>query len=152
MNFASRLAALALPLLLLAGSAAGAEEIEAARENAQGSAQGKTQGNARATHEAEIGTGLVCDTQQQVERFVSLYDGDTPGTVKKVNDAEGDPTACGVAAMAFVRGRALATARHKDATFQIVPILVLGIITDSGVESVTPSAFFSAIQIEEIEV
>ena len=139
MNFASRLAALALPVLLLAGSAAGAGKIEAA------------EGNARVTHETEIGTGLVCDTQEQVERFVSLYDGDASATAKRVNDAEGDPTACAVTAMAFVRGRPLAKARHKDTTFQIVPILVLGVITNSGVESVTPSELFSAIEIEEIE-
>ena len=148
MNFASRLAALALPLLLLAGSAAGAGEIDAAKE----SAQGEVQGNARVTHETEIGTGLVCDTQEQVEQFVSLYDGDASATAKRVNDAEGDPTACAVTAMAFVRGRPLAKARHKDTTFQIVPILVLGVVTNSGVESVTPSEFFSAIEIEEIEV
>jgi hypothetical protein len=85
-------------------------------------------------------------------RFVSLYDGDTPGTVKKVNEAEGNPTACVVAAMAYVRGRPLATARHNDATFQIIPILVLGLVTDSGLESVAPSAFFSAIKIEEIGI
>lgn len=152
MNFASRFAVLALPLLLLAGPAAGAEEIKAAQENVQANAEQNTQGNTRKTQEAEIGTGLLCDTQEQVERFISLYDGDTQDTVKKVNDAEGDPAACAVVAMAYVRGRTLATAREKDKTFQIVPILVLGVVTDSGVESVTPSAFFSAIEIEEIEV
>ena len=104
------------------------------------------------SREAEIGTGLVCDTQEQVERFVSLYDGDVADTVKKVNDAEGNPTACGVATMAYLRGRTLGTARHKATAFHIIPILVLGVVTESGVESVTPSAFFSAIEIEEIEV
>jgi hypothetical protein len=136
MSLAPRIAVLALPLLLLAAAPAAAEKTMAP----QGS------------REAEIGTGLVCDTQEQVERFVSLYDGDIPGTVKKVNDAEGNPTAFGVATMAYVRGRTLGTARHKDTAFHIVPILVLGVVTKSGVESVTPSAFFSAIEIEEIEV
>ena len=136
MNFALRLAVLALPLLLLAGAAARAEETKVP----QGS------------REAEIGTGLVCDTQEQVERFISLYDGDPQDAVKKVNDAEGDPTACVVTAMAYVRGRTLSTARHKDTAFQIIPILVLGIVTESGVESVTPRAFFSAIEIEQIGI
>ena len=102
--------------------------------------------------EAVIGTGLICDTQEQVERFVSLYEGDIPDSVKKVNDAEGNPRACGVATMAYVRGRTLGTARHNDTAFHIVPILVIGVITEDGVESVTPSAFFSAIEIEEIEI
>ena len=136
MNFASRLAPLVLPLLLLAGAAAGAEETKAP----QGS------------REPEIGTGLLCDTQKQVERFISLYDGDTQGTVKKVNDAEGNPTACAIATMAYVRGRTLATAHNNDSAFQIIPILVLGLVTESGVESVAPSAFFSAIEIEQIGI
>jgi hypothetical protein len=136
MNFVRNLTALALPLLLLAGAPAAAEEPTVPP----------------GSREAEIGTGLVCDTQEQVERFVSFYDGDIPGAVKKVNDAEGNPTACGVATMAYLRGRTLGTARHKDSVFHIIPILVLGVVTESGVESVTPSAFFSAIEIEEIEV
>jgi hypothetical protein len=136
MKFARHLTVLALPLLLLAGTPAAAEQTTAP----QGS------------REAEIGTGLVCDTQEQVERFISLYDGDTAGTVEKVNDAEGNPTACGVATMAYVRGRTLGTARHKDTAFHIVPILVLGVVTESGVASVTPAEFFSAIEIEEIGI
>ena len=27
-------------------------------------------------HKIEVGTGIFCDTQQQVERFVALYEGD----------------------------------------------------------------------------
>lgn len=102
--------------------------------------------------EVEVGTGLICDTQEQVERFVALYDGDAQSTAEKVNAAEHSPTACVVSAMAYVRGRKLALARNKDAAFQIVPILVLGIVTEDGVESVNPEAFFSAIEIEEIGI
>ena len=136
MNFAPRFALLTLPLLLLAGAPAVAEQTTAPQKS----------------REAEIGTGLVCDTKEQVERFVSLYDGDTSGTVKKVNDVEGNPTACGIATMAFVRGRTLGTARRNDTAFHIVPILVLGVVTDSGVEPVTPSEFFSAIEIDELGI
>lgn len=136
MNFALRAAVLALPLLLLASAPGGAAETTAPQESP----------------EAEIRTGLICDTQEQVERFISLYDGDMPGTVKKVNDAEGNPTACGVATMAYVRGRTLGTARHNNMAFHIVPILVLGMVTDEGVEPLTPSTLFSAIEIDEIEI
>ena len=127
MNFVSRLTLLALPLLTFLGSPAQAQEVE-------------------------VGTGLVCDTQEQVERFIALYDGDAQSTVNSVNAAEHNPTACGVTTMAYVRGRQLATARSKDTAFQIVPILVLGVVTEAGVESVTPSQFFSVFEIEEIGV
>ena len=35
--------------------------------------------------EIQVGTPLVCDTQQLVERFVTLYDGDAIAAVKMVN-------------------------------------------------------------------
>ena len=101
---------------------------------------------------AEITNGLICDTQQQVEQFIALYDGNAQGTAEKVNAAEHNPTACVVSGMAYVRGRNLATARTKDTTFQIVPILVVGVVTGSGIQAVAPARFFSAIEVKEIAV
>jgi hypothetical protein len=127
MNLVSRLTLLVLPLLLLSGLPARAQEIE-------------------------VGTSLVCDTQEQVQRFVTLYDGDARNTANSVNAAENDPTACAVFTVAYVRGRQLATARNKDTTFQIAPILVLGVVTEEGVKAVTPASFFSVFEVEEIGV
>jgi|ERR1043166_2568506 hypothetical protein len=102
--------------------------------------------------EVEITNGLICDTQQQVEQFVALYDGNAKDTAERVNVAEHNPTACVISGMAYVRGRNLATARTKDTTFQIVPILVVGVVTENGVQAVAPARFFSAIEIKEIAV
>ncbi len=127
MNFAPRPSLLALPLLLMLGFPAQAQEVE-------------------------VTNGLICDTQEQVEQFVALYVGHAPGTAEKVNVAERNPTACIVSGIAYVRGRKLATARTKDTTFQIVPILVLGVVTQKGIESVTPARYYSAIEVKEIDV
>jgi hypothetical protein len=54
--------------------------------------------------------------------------------------------------MAYVRGPHLATARNKDATFEIAQILVLGIVTESGVKPVTPASFFSLFEVEELGI
>ncbi len=102
--------------------------------------------------DVEVGTSLICDTQEQVQRFVALYDGDVESALKGVNAAEHDPTACGVSTMAYVRGPQLGTARSKDAAFEIVRILVVGVVTETGVKSVTPASFFSLFEIEEIRV
>ena len=127
MNFVSRITLLVLPLVLLLGLPARAQEVE-------------------------VGTSLICDTQEQVERFITLYDGDAQSTANSVNVAEHNPTACAVTTMAYVRGRQLARARNKDTTFQIVPILVLGVVSEEGVESVTPAPFFSVFEVEEIGI
>jgi hypothetical protein len=100
--------------------------------------------------EVEVGTRLICDTQEQVERFVALYDGNAERTVERVNGAEHDPTACGLSTMAYIRGTLLGTARSNDGAFEIAPILVLGVVTDAGVRSVKPARYFSAFELEEL--
>jgi hypothetical protein len=127
MIFVSRLTLLVLPLVLLLSVPARAQEVE-------------------------VGTSLICDTQEQVERFVTLYDGDVRSTINSVNAAEHDPTACAVSTMAYVRGRQLAMTRNKDTAFQIVPILVLGVVTEKGVQSVKPASFFSVFEVEGIDI
>jgi hypothetical protein len=127
MSLAPHPGLLVLPLLLVLGLPAQAQELE-----------------------VEVGTSLVCDTQEQVERFVTLYDGDAQSAVDGVNAAEHDPAACAVSTMAYVRGPQLGTARNKDTAFEIVRILVLGVVTDAGVTSVTPAPFFSLFEIEEL--
>jgi hypothetical protein len=42
----------------------------------------------------EVGGRLVCDTQGQVERFVTLYTGDAQAAIRVVNAEEENPTAC----------------------------------------------------------
>ena len=68
---------------------------------------------------------------------------------QQTNDEEEDPTACDVANLAYVRGHNALTIRTRDATFQIADILVIGVITDDGVEPVTPSVQFSLFKIDE---
>jgi hypothetical protein len=127
MNYAPSPALLILPLLLMLSAPALAQEVE-------------------------VTNGLICDTQEQVQQFIANYDGDTQSTAEKVNVAERNPTACIVSGMAYLRGQKLATARTKDTTFQIVPILVLGIVTEKGIETVTPAIYYSAVEVNEIGV
>ena len=104
-----------------------------------------------AAHDVQVGTALVCDTQEQVERFVAVYAGDAATAVRTVNAEEHDPSACGMASVAYVASPPLATARSKVATFQIVKILVLGVTTKDGVRPVKPAPFFSALEVDERE-
>jgi hypothetical protein len=125
MSFATRVALLMLPLLF--GVPAQAQEVE-------------------------VGASLICDTQEQVEQFVTLFDGDAQSAVEGVNAADHDPTACAVSTMAYVRGPKLATTRSKDTTFEIVRILVLGVVTEEGVQSMTPAPYFSVFAVDEISI
>jgi len=127
MRFAPRFALLALPLLILLDLPARADEIQ-------------------------VGIGPVCDTQQQAERFAALYDGDAQTAISTVNAEEHDETACSIVTMAYMPGPPLATARRWNLTLQIVPVVVVGVVTHEGVQAVQPMRLFSVLAIEETDV
>jgi hypothetical protein len=102
--------------------------------------------------EYEHGTALLCDSQQQVERYVALFKGEEESTVDAVNTEAQDPTACGLATVAFMRGPQLGMARNKDNAFQIVRILVVGIDTPTGIRPVKPAAYFTVFEVREYDV
>lgn len=104
------------------------------------------------TPDYEVGASLVCDTQEQVERFVALFNGDAPSAVRVINAEEKNPTACAIMNVAFLRGAQLGTVRHGDNAFQIIRILVVGVETENGIRPVNPAAYFSLFGVTEYDV
>jgi hypothetical protein len=90
----------------------------------------------------QIGQSLVCDTQQQVERFVALFTGDAQAAIRFVNAEEKNPAACAIMNVAFLRGAQVGTARHGASAFGIIRILVVGIDNGNGVRPCPPSRPF----------
>ena len=93
---------------------------------------------------------LVCDTQEQVERFVAVFRGDAQSAAKAVNTEVKDPNACEVIPAAYVWGREVATVRTDLRSYHIVRILVFGIMTQDGdILASTPTPFFSYVEVDE---
>jgi hypothetical protein len=110
-------------------------------------------GQAISPRNIEVGTAIVCDTQQEVERFVSLMRGSTlsaNSAVNTINAEENDRNAGGVSKLAFLRGASLATVRTRDETFEITEILVVGVATEAGVA--VPSVYFAVFKLEDFPV
>ena len=103
----------------------------------------------------QIGSALVCDTQDQVERFVALYDGNVQSALSAVNGEQAAKQAarqaCDVATIAYVMGPEVSTARSSGGTFRVVRVLVLGVLTEQGLQASAPAAFYSAAKIDEIQ-
>jgi hypothetical protein len=97
----------------------------------------------------EVDSGIFCDTQKQVERFVAVLDGDTRAAINTVNAEENDPTACVFGTVAYIRGPEIATTRSKSGTYHIVRVIVVGFVTEGGLRAAGPAASFSAKQIDE---
>ena len=100
----------------------------------------------------EVASSLVCDTQEQVERFVALFAGDAQAAIKVVNAEQKNPTACAMMNIAFVRGNQLGMARHGDNAFQITHILVIGVENGNGIQPVQPAAYYSAFGVREYAI
>jgi hypothetical protein len=97
----------------------------------------------------EIVTGPVCDTQEEVQRYIALYDGDAEATVTALNAEAHDPHACGMATVAYLRGPQTGAGWKHDTGFEIVRILVVGVDTKGGIRAVSPAAYFTVFSVRE---
>lgn len=94
----------------------------------------------------EVETNLFCDTQQQVERFVTLFNGDTisaEAAIAAINTENKVHDACVIATAAFERAAPVSTVKHGDAMFDVVRIVVVGVYTLKGLEQSLPTEFFT---------
>jgi hypothetical protein len=87
-----------------------------------------------------------------VERYVALFKGKAQSAIAEVNNEEQNPDACGLAAVAFIRGPQITTARNRESAFRIVRILVVGMHTPAGIRPVQPAAYFTVFEVVEYDV
>jgi hypothetical protein len=97
------------------------------------------EGPAPESGDAAVGVGILCNTPQQAEQFVSLRrKGAAPEKAMQVVNADArDGHACGVAAVAYIRNQTVGTVKLKDRLVQIVRINVVAGFTGSGWERAT---------------
>src|SRR5258705_11673164 len=55
-------------------------------------------------YETSTGAVMICDTQNQVERYVQLFDGDPQAAIRAANTGENDPNACALVDVSYVEG------------------------------------------------
>jgi hypothetical protein len=102
--------------------------------------------------DVHVGPALVCDTQAQVERFVALYDGNVERTIEAVNGEQAEPNACGLATIAYVPGPPVAMASNTTGTYQVVRLLVVGVLTENGMQAAQPTPLYSVAKAEGLDV
>jgi hypothetical protein len=99
--------------------------------------------------QVEVSTSVLCNTEQQMERFVVLFDGNNGKAINGVNSEENDPHACVSGTIAYIRGPEIGTARNSNWTFNIVEVLVVAVLTEAGFTPAAPQAFFAAEPVDE---
>lgn len=80
-----------------------------------------------ASDEPSVGVGMICNTSEQAEQFISLRAKGTEAerAMATVNEAAHDPRACGVAAVAFIRDQTMDSKPVSNKLLQIVRINVI---------------------------
>src|SRR5437868_14654605 len=107
-------------------------------------------GSPARAHEVETETVLICDTQEQAERFAALYAQNAKTALGAVNAEANNPTACAYADIAYVRGGRIGTTGTGAATFAIVPVLALGVQTPAGLRQVPPPPYYLLVPVREV--
>lgn len=96
--------------------------------------------------ETETGTGLLCDTAEQVEQTIKLYDSIGSHAIERVNIEANNPVACAVSSVAFVRNKTVKTVGNRQGTFDIVEIVILGALTPVGIQPVNPTVQYTTFK------
>ncbi len=94
-----------------------------------------------------VGSGLICDTKQQAERFVALMgDENIESALVQVNGEAGQPDACVVATIGYFPGASVAELEKNSKVIQVVEVLVMAVATSAGdVKMVQPKMFYSVV-------
>jgi hypothetical protein len=103
---------------------------------------------AQAEHDLDVWWDLACETPQQVEGFVDIYQGDPESAVADVN-AEAGKVVCVVGSFAFVPGPQVGIVRNGLGTFRIIQVIILGFFTEEGFEASAPRTFFTVGEVDE---
>jgi hypothetical protein len=98
-----------------------------ARAESQDRMQGQMQVQIPAKGDAAVGIGVICNTSQQAEQFVTLRSKGTEPeqAMQAVNAGARDQQACGVAAIAYIRDATIETKAMQDQLVQIVRVNVV---------------------------
>jgi len=106
---------------------------------------------AEKTERAEntVGPALICDSPQQLNRFVDLINTgrEALDAIRVVNEEAENPTACGNALAAFEIGKTVAEVKMLGQLFSIVEVKVTALNDGSEWTQVQPTTQYSIRQI-----
>lgn len=91
-------------------------------------------------------SGLICDTQEQAERFVLvLRDNNIEKALGTVNAEAGTPNACMVATYGFVPGHTVSGVERNGAIVNVIEVRVMAVATDGGLQMIEPKVYYSVV-------
>ena len=110
-------------------------------------AKDRHQGRELARADVKHGVGIICDSAQQVERYLRLSNGDASleDAVHMVNTESKNPRACGIAAIAFTTDEQIGTINIPNGIARIMRVRIVGTVTPKGWEPVPVTIQYTAL-------
>jgi hypothetical protein len=107
-----------------------------------------------AQYDVQTGSIMICDTQKQVERYVTFLNlaGNPQSAIRAVNTEADNPNACALSHIAYIRGARIGVVRTQGEAFEIIEILAVGLNTPAGWRAAQPATFFTPVKIKEYDV
>ncbi len=101
-----------------------------------------------------IGSGVICDTHEEVQRFVNLMaTKDAGGAVQAINREKENPLACGMATVAFRAGKDHGEVRNGKGSYKILEIEVIAGTANGSWHMIVPRRTqFTAIPLPGVEI
>jgi|SRR4051812_41117383 hypothetical protein len=95
----------------------------------------------------EVGIGLVCNSEAQVQRLLTLQSAGQPldAAIQLINDEDHDPTACSLVAIAFMRGKEVSVVPAPGGQMKITQITIVAAQTPFGWQRVPGLQQYTAI-------
>ena len=98
-------------------------------------------------YDVETGSIMICDTQQQIERYVQLFDGNREAAIKAVNTEASNPSACAMTNVAYVKGEEIGMARSATDGYKVIQVAVVAVNTPGGYQLVQPTVFYTLVKV-----
>jgi len=118
-----------------------------AQQNAIAQKTGDRKSSDQKASDIAFGHGVLCNTAQQMQRYLTLYRGETTpeAAVQAVNTETKAPGACGFAYVAFVPGNMVGSVSVTGGVMRMMQIIVVARKTERGWVNVTPTKQFTAL-------
>jgi hypothetical protein len=102
----------------------------------------------------QIGTGVICDTQNEVTDFVKLMSAnDAQRAMQDVNRAAANPAACGMATIAFAPAQDIGEVHTNKGAFKIMKIEVVAGTANGGWHMIAPKRTqYTAVAVQGLDI
>ena len=100
-----------------------------------------------------VGTGVICDTQDEATSFVRIMsEHDAGAALSAVNSKSTLPMACGMATVAFRAGKTMGEIRTAKGAFNIVEIEIIAGAVDGSWHMVPNRMQYTAVAVKGLDI